>query len=88
MNYFGHWLDRYPVALRPRIQHLLGCTWGWAFRKMDGSTQPCTEKAIRIIVVHDGPEEYYLKLCALHVEQVIADTTPHKESSEDNTTKG
>lgn len=58
------------------IQQLLGCSWG---RKivMGNDMALCPEKAVKIVILHDGPDEMEVRLCALHLAVVEGETVPH-----------
>lgn len=62
------------------VQELLGCAWGRHIALPD-DREPCPEQAVQIVVLHDGPEERELKLCARHRDLVLAETTPHTEGA-------
>lgn len=59
-------------------QPLLGCEWGKSVMTPDDQ-DPCTERAVQIIVVHNGPAARELKLCEKHKERLEEETVPHGE---------
>lgn len=67
-----------PQAARAVIQGLLGCGWGRRVGTADDMA-PCPERADRIVVLHDGPHEHEVRLCARHIEAIEALTGPHAD---------
>lgn len=68
-------LDTHPI-----IQHLLGCAWGRSLSTPD-DTEPCPDKADRIVILHKGTEEHEVRLCLRHVERVKQESVPHEGST-------
>lgn len=62
------------------LQELFGCAWGRLVATPDDQ-EACPNQAVRIVVVHDGPRECAFKLCSLHTDRILAETTPHEERS-------
>lgn len=60
------------------IQELLGCQWGRGVSR-DDDAQPCGERAVQIVVLHDGPSERAFKLCARHRDVVLSESTPRED---------
>ena len=67
------------------LQELLGCEWGRAVTTPDDE-EACNEKAVTMVVVHEGPEDTAgrtLKLCARHLERIERETTPRPSDPEE-----
>lgn len=60
------------------IQELIGCAWGRTVKTPDDD-QACTERAVQIVVIHDGSDEKEFKLCVVHRDRILKETTPHKD---------
>lgn len=71
-------LEHKVAAYERLTEPLLGCDWGKSVMTPDDQ-EPCTDRAVQIIVVHNGPATRDLKLCAKHVERLSQETTPHGE---------
>lgn len=56
------------------LGELLGCEWGRGVATPD-DTEPCSERAASIVVVHDGDAEASFKLCPGHRDRVLAETS-------------
>jgi hypothetical protein len=66
----------------PLLHALLGCEWGRTIGIATlGDGQHCAERAVQIVVLHDGPWERPFKLCAAHRDRVLSETTPHVEAA-------
>lgn len=66
------------MTLDNTIQRLLGCGWGRVVLTPEDS-DPCPERAARILVLHCEGNEIEARLCARHVDAAMAITTPHLE---------
>lgn len=60
------------------MQQLLGCGWGRFVATAD-DMEPCPEKADRVVVLHDGPSTFTVRLCAQHIVTLTRATDPHVE---------
>lgn len=63
------------------LQELLGCVWGREIMTPDDQ-EKCANQATSIVVIYNGPRECALKLCQLHKDRVLAETTPHEEDEQ------
>lgn len=59
------------------LQELLGCAWGREVSTPDDQ-ELCPNQAVQIVVLHKGYYECYLKLCAVHRDRILSETTPHE----------
>jgi hypothetical protein len=57
-------------------QELLGCEWGRRGVSTVDDQLPCRDRAVQIVVLHDGPFEMAFRFCATHRDRVLAETTP------------
>jgi hypothetical protein len=62
------------------IQELLGCQWGRGIARAD-DLEPCSQRAVQIVVLHQGEHQVSLKLCARHRDIVLEESTPRGEPS-------
>jgi hypothetical protein len=60
------------------FQELVGCEWGRGVTTPD-DREPCAERAIVIVVVHDGDAEAGFKLCSRHRDRIFQETTPRPD---------
>lgn len=65
------------MSVADSIQRLIGCGWGRAVSTPDDDT-PCEERAVQIVVLHNGPAVCDLRLCARHTELIKELTDPHQ----------
>lgn len=61
--------------LDDHIQKLIGCSWGRTISLPDDRV-PCPERAVQIVVLHEGPKEYEVRLCPRHLVVVNQRTDP------------
>jgi hypothetical protein len=59
------------------VQELLGCQWGRSIsrRGLPGA-EPCEQRAVQIVVLHEGEHAVPFKLCAKHRDIVLSESTP------------
>jgi hypothetical protein len=61
-----------------QIRALIGCHWGAAIHTAEDPDE-CPERAVQIVVLHDGPGEAAFRLCQRHLDFVQTQTTPRPE---------
>lgn len=62
------------------FQELLGCQWGRDIATKDDS-EPCSEQAVQIVVLHAGEHERGFKLCERHRDRILNETQLHEVAS-------
>jgi len=74
-----------PVSSEPCVAGLvgalLGCQWGSDIAHPD-DLLPCSERAVQIVVLHDGPRKMAFKLCARHRDLALAESTAREGDSD------
>lgn len=56
-------------------QALLGCEWGRAIATLDDQAE-CQKRAVLMVCFHDGDFECTVKLCEVHHQRSLLESTP------------